>query len=147
MIISQTAEYALRAAACIAVHGDSGPVRAKDLSIEATIPQTYLSKILRKLVEAELLIATKGHNGGFTLARNAKKIWIIDILNAVEPQMTPRQCIFGWRACNSKKPCLLHHRWAEVRNSFDHWIKSTSLEDIKLDAKKVSWLTNFQKPE
>lgn len=145
MILSQTAEYALRATACLAVKEDLTPITAKQLSKEAGIPQTYLSKILRKLVEAKILIAVKGHNGGFQLAKSPKKIKIIHILEAVDPQNMPRKCIFGWRTCNNKTPCLLHHHWTEVRKSFDHWIHTTTLEDIKTEAQKTDWLKNLLK--
>lgn len=143
MILSQTSEYALRSAACIAVNEHHGPVRAKDLSLETSIPLNYLSKVLRKLVEAGILKATKGHNGGFVLSRSAKKIRILDVLQAVEEKIAVKHCIFGWRVCNSKEPCLLHNHWSTVKEHFDKWIKNTTLEDIKSEAKNINWLTNF----
>ncbi len=143
MILSQTSEYAIRAVSCIAINQEFGPVRAKDLSVETAIPLTYLSKVLRKLVEAEILTSTKGHNGGFLLARPPKKIKLYQVLEAMEFSVAKQHCIFGWRMCNSKKPCLLHHRWSEVKDTFQKWIHTTSLEDIQKDARAVDWLTGF----
>lgn len=140
MILSQTSEYAIRATSYIALYQDSGPVRAKDMSTAISIPQHYLSKVLRKLVEADILSATKGHNGGFLLSRSAKKIRLIDILEAVEIAVPPKHCIFGWRMCNSKEPCVLHHRWSSVNESFQKWARTTSLADIKSDAGKSNWI-------
>ena len=143
MILSQTSEYAIRAVSCIAVQGDKNPVAAKDLSKDISIPTHYLSKVLRRLVTAKILVATKGHNGGFMLARPAQKIKIVDILAAVETHVPAKHCIFGWRMCNSKDPCILHHRWSSVNDAFQNWARTTTLADIKNDAESSRWLTSF----
>ncbi len=140
MILSQTSEYAVRAAAYIASHSDAGPVRAKDMGKEISIPSHYLSKVLRKLVEAGILTATKGHNGGFLLARPPKKITILQVLESVEQKVPAKHCIFGWRMCNSKSPCVLHHRWSAVNDAFQKWARTTTLADIRDDASKSSWI-------
>lgn len=124
----------------MAVHEESGPVRAKDMSASISIPPHYLSKVLRRLVEANILHATKGHNGGFVLARPAKQIKLIQILEAVEINVPPKHCIFGWRMCSSKEPCVLHHRWSSVNDAFQKWARTTTLADIKKDASKAQWI-------
>lgn len=140
MILSQTSEYAIRATAYIALHQHDGPVRAKDMSAAISIPPHYLSKVLRKLVEKKILTATKGHNGGFLLARPAKKIKLVHILEAVEISIPPKHCIFGWRMCSSKEPCVLHHRWSSVNEAFQKWARTTTLADIETDAEKSQWI-------
>lgn len=141
MILSQTSEYAIRAVSTIAVLGEKGPVKAKDLSKTISIPVHYLSKVLRRLVTAKILDATKGHNGGFVLARPPQKIKILDVLAAVESEVPAKHCIFGWRMCNSKDPCILHHRWSSVNDAFQSWACTTTLADIKEDAGASRWLT------
>jgi len=140
MILSQTSEYAIRATSSIALHQHGGPVRARDLSKEISIPLHYLSKVLRRLVEAKILSGSKGHRGGFLLARPPEKIRIIDILEAVESHVPAKHCIFGWRKCNSKAPCILHHRWSKVNDAFQSWARTTTLANICEDASKVHWL-------
>ncbi len=147
MLLSQTSEYALRAMSFIALkEGEAQALRAKDIGAAIAIPTHYLSKVLRRLVAAELLKAVKGHNGGFALARAAKKIKIVDVLGAVETNVPAKHCIFGWRACSSKEPCILHHRWSSVNEAFQNWARTTTLADIKDDAKREGWLTNFSDP-
>ena len=62
---NQTTEYALRAMAIVALQPRDQPIPAKVLSKAAGIPQHYLSKIMKKLVEAGLIKSQKGHGGGF----------------------------------------------------------------------------------
>ena len=68
--ISQTAEYALRAMSHLA-RPDAAAMRAIDLARATQVPVHYLSKVLRRLVDAGLLHSQKGHGGGFVLARRA----------------------------------------------------------------------------
>jgi len=68
MLLSQTAEYALRAMAWLATVSGDEPVRAVDLSSATGIPTHYLSKVLRRLVLANLLESQKGQGGGFSLS-------------------------------------------------------------------------------
>lgn len=124
----------------IALLADKGPVRAKELAAQISIPGHYLSKVLRKLVEARLLNATKGHYGGFSLGRPAGKIRLIDVLEAVQEDLPAKRCIFGWRKCSSTDPCILHHRWNEVNTSFQNWARRTTLADIQKDAQGSRWL-------
>ena len=124
----------------LAIQPDEKLVSAKSLSGETGIPLHYLSKVMRKLVEAGLLDAVKGHSGGFALARSPQKIRMVDIIEAIEAEVPVKHCIFGWRACNSNDPCILHHRWNAVNDAFQEWARKTTLADIRKGAAESSWL-------
>ena len=128
--LSQTAEYALRAAAWLAINSPGGSVPARDLSEGSGIPPHYLSKILRRLVLAGLLESQKGHGGGFVLARPPSEIRFQDVLAAVDAYPAPDRCAFGWGACNPDDPCPLHESWSRLSGSFRDWAASTSLADV-----------------
>lgn len=49
--------------------------------------QTYLRKIIRKLVVAGLVKSASGNSGGFTLARPADEVSIYDVVLATEGQI------------------------------------------------------------
>jgi Rrf2 family transcriptional regulator, iron-sulfur cluster assembly transcription factor len=147
MILSRTSEYAIRAAIFLAIQENESSMTAKDVSIATGIPIHYLSKVLRRLVESKILLAERGHNGGFKLAKSAKSIKIVDVLVAVELSIPIKHCIFGWRVCDNKKPCLLHNRWSLVNDAFQKWARDTSLEDIRNDVDADStWLKTFKDP-
>ena len=54
MILSRSAQYALRIMAYFALHTGDAPLRAKDIAEQVNIPAFYLSKILRRMVTAKL---------------------------------------------------------------------------------------------
>lgn len=135
-MLSLSAEYALRIMAYLALHSEGVPLRSKDLAREANIPAFYLSKILRRMVTAGLLHATKGHGGGFIIARPPRSIRFSDIFDAIQGTGEVRTCVFGWDVCSDKSPCVLHERWKEARDSFLVWARKTTLADVQGDIVK-----------
>lgn len=130
MHLPQTAEYALRAMACIALKEDGRPVSSKVLARATGIPNHYLSKIMRKMVEADLAISQKGHGGGFKLAKEPEKITFKEILATVDYKIEPDTCVFGWDKCNSEDPCPLHSTWSQLKDSFQWWAENISLQEV-----------------
>lgn len=129
-LLSQTAEYALRAAAWLAAESPDAPVRARDLAVGTGIPEPYLAKILRRLVLAGILESRKGQGGGFVLARPPDRIRFDEVLEAVGAAPHSDRCAFGWGACDASEPCPLHHSWAPIARRFSEWAAGTTLGDI-----------------
>ena len=126
---SQTAEYALRAMACLAARGDEA-LRAADLTEATHVPVHYLSKVLRRLVAAGLLVSQKGHGGGFVLARRADQITFADVLDAVGEAPAGGRCAFGWGTCDARHPCPLHPAWSVLSTSLVTWAERTTLAQV-----------------
>ncbi|MFQ5569755.1 MAG: RrF2 family transcriptional regulator [Rhodothermales bacterium] len=131
MRLTQTAEYALRVLAHMTTLPEGTTSRAQDLSDITDIPLHYLSKIMRRLVNAGLLRSQKGHGGGFKIAKPLTKIRFIDVLQAVDYEVEPTSCVFGWERCNSAQPCPLHPFWSHLKEDFTHWAENYTLADVK----------------
>jgi Rrf2 family protein len=130
MLISQTAEYAIRAMSAIATLPEGIKIRAADLGRATGIPTPYLSKILRRLVLAGLLDSQKGQGGGFSLARPAVEIPFINILKAVDAYPTDRRCAFGWGSCDRLSPCPLHGAWSRLNRQLRGWASDSNLAEV-----------------
>jgi len=133
MILPQTAEYALRAMACLAALPPGQGMRAVDLSVQASVPAAYLSKILRRLVLGGLLVSRKGHHGGFALARPPRRIRFAEVLAAADAGPHVGRCAFGWEQCDPEAPCPLHPAWSKLQTSFGEWAQSTTLADVDIN--------------
>ncbi|MBW2387700.1 MAG: Rrf2 family transcriptional regulator [Deltaproteobacteria bacterium] len=147
MVLSQTAEYALRAMAWLATAPTREPVRAKDLSVATGIPSHYLSKVMRRLVLAGLLISQKGQGGGFLLAKAPSEIPFIDILNAVDAFPTEGRCAFGWGECDEVRPCPLHASWSQLNEQFKAWAEGTTLAELAREEDRRAKLRGAEEPD
>ncbi len=129
-LLTGTAEYALRALAELATCGTGEMVRTVDLAKRTGVPEAYLAKVLRRLVSHQVLRATKGHGGGFALARAPADIRFVEVLEAVDSMPLANRCAFGRPSCSSSDPCPLHPVWTKLKDSFLEWAKTTTLADI-----------------
>ena len=84
MKIGRSIEYALIAAGHIAQNKGPGLVRAEEISKEYNISVEYLLKILRQLAMANILRSKRGPCGGFSLARPADKITMLQIIEVID---------------------------------------------------------------
>lgn len=130
MLFNQTAEYALRAMAHLAMMPPGSSARARDLSAATGIPSDYVSKVLRRMVRAGLLLSQKGHGGGFKLARPPEEITFADILHSVDEPLDQERCAFGWGACGTHAPCPLHEAYSRLKRGVWRWAQETTLADV-----------------
>lgn len=93
-MLSKTAEYALRAVACLA--GRPGqPASADFLSERTKVPRRYLHRVLQDLVAGQMVQSRSGPGGGYELSRSIDSLTILDVVNAVSPLERIRKCPLG----------------------------------------------------
>ena len=84
MKISKTAEYGLLAVEYVAKNSKDGLVTTSSVSKEYGIPKIYLSRIMQELVRANIMESKRGPNGGYTLARPAEEITMLEIVETLD---------------------------------------------------------------
>lgn len=104
-MLSKTAEYALRVAACLAAAPEQN-ASADHLSEQTKVPRRYLHKVLQDLVQAGLVHSRSGPGGGYSLMHPAGDLTILQVVNAVAPLERIRHCPLGLTAHTSL--CPLH---------------------------------------
>jgi len=72
------------------------------------ISQALTAKLLTQLASAGLVSGQPGPGGGYTLAKPARKISLMDIAELFEHAESPSLCPFGPSWCGKGDPCPLH---------------------------------------
>ena len=127
-MISQTAEYALRAMVYLADR--EGSPRTNAQIAEATeIPVGYLAKVMQSLSRAKLVKSQRGLNGGFVLAEDGSALTILEIVNVVDPIRRYPECPLGI-ASHGKTLCPLHRRLDDAAAAVEEAFGDTSLKDL-----------------
>lgn len=129
-ILSQTSEYALRAATLLAQHADASPLHVAILAEALGIPRNYLSKTLSQLARAGVLDSVRGKHGGFRLARPAAEIPLYDVVEPFERFAETRRCLLGQSVCNDSQPCAAHETWKAIGERIVHFFRRTTLADL-----------------
>jgi Rrf2 family nitric oxide-sensitive transcriptional repressor len=107
-VISQTAEYALRAVVALGSRRGA-QMTTQQIASRTQVPAGYLSKVLQSLGRAGLVEGQRGLRGGFSLARPLQDITVLDVINAVDPVQRIERCPLG-RPEHEHRMCALHRR-------------------------------------
>jgi Rrf2 family protein len=136
-MLSNTAEYALRAVIHLAEHEGEGLVRVEDVARELDVPRNYLSKILHALVKRGILASLRGPRGGFRLAVPSSLVSLYDVVEPFDDIEARRTCLLGGQACGDDVPCAVHERWKDVATEVAAFFRETKLADVVEDGTKV----------
>jgi Rrf2 family protein len=129
-VLSQTCEYALRAATYVAHHAGDQPVLAKDIAENTNVPLKYLQKVLRDLVRVGVLVSARGIGGGFQLSRPPAQVFLADVLTPFEDLTQQMSCPFGNPECGGSNPCPVHERWSRVVQAYRNFLETTTLGQL-----------------
>ncbi|MGD8395635.1 MAG: Rrf2 family transcriptional regulator [Candidatus Eiseniibacteriota bacterium] len=127
-MISQTAEYALRAVVWLASHPDAALGTAQ-IARAARVPAGYLSKVLQALARSGLVSSTPGRGGGFRLARPSEQISVLDVVEAVDPIQRIQQCPLGLER-HGRDLCPLHRRLDDAARQIQEAFADASIADL-----------------
>ncbi|MEQ9398126.1 MAG: Rrf2 family transcriptional regulator [Longimicrobiales bacterium] len=138
-MLSQTAEYALRAVLFIAraereLGADALPgviwLRVEDVAAGTGVPRNYLSKTLHALRAGGVLDSTRGPNGGFRLAVPEDRLTVARVVEGFDPAHLRSGCLLGPGPCNEDDPCTAHHRWRGVERAVRTFFSETTVADL-----------------
>lgn len=130
-MISQTAEYALRAVVFLAENASTGQT-TEQMSKATQVPAPYLSKVLQLLGRATIVQSQRGFGGGFTLRKRADKLSVLEVVNAVDPIERIKECPLGLDA-HATRLCSMHRRLDEASALVERAFAETSIADLISD--------------
>ncbi len=101
-----------------------------EISDEYKIPRSFLAKILQKLVRAKLVRSYRGVKGGFSLARQARDITMLDVVEAIEGKLCINLCLQDKKKCGFSKQCPVSPVWATVQTKLADMLRKMNFEEL-----------------
>ena len=136
MKLSRTVSYALQAVVRLGDTFGASPVPCSRLAAEGDMPDRFLLQILRSLVAHEILISTRGVDGGYTLGREPENITLLEIIEALDGPLTwalPMAEAFP-KSTRTKLQGVLSEVHATVRSQ----LMSVTLADLLASEKQTA---------
>jgi len=124
-MFSKTAQYTFRILIFMSEKSDS-LFSATHIHEETKIPYKYLTMLLTKLAKADILKATRGRNGGFLLNKSTDKIYLCEILDAID-ENDCANCALGESECDTNNPCSLHDAYTQPKIALVEMLTTTTL--------------------
>ena len=130
-MISQTAEYALRAMVQIATDPEA-KWTVHEVAARTRVPRGYLAKVLQSLSRAGLVDSRRGVGGGFSISGSPAEIRILDVVNAVDPIRRIDRCPLGLET-HGENLCPLHRRLDAAIAATESAFSETTLAELLAD--------------
>ncbi len=129
MQITRQADYAVRAVLHLASTGDQRT--ATSMIAEAQrIPPSFLAKIISQLSIAGLLHTSRGARGGVTLAREAKDITLLEVVEAIDGPIQLNECVGNNGSCSFEDDCPLRPVWCDAQEELVGRLRGTNFADM-----------------
>jgi len=115
-------------------HGSLAAVATSaEIARAENISPKYLEGILAQLKAKGLVAAERGKNGGYRLSRDPGAILMSEVVEALEGEVRPVDCVEDSGCCSQGGSCLPRRFWLGLKGAIDGYLSSKTLKDV-LDA-------------
>lgn len=133
MTFKKSTRYALYAAMEMARAGPEDQVTVTQVAERYAISTAVLAKIFQQLVRSGIAISTRGVRGGYSLARKASELTVLDVIDAFESPRNPSRCLLAEEneeSCGEQELCRLRKLFDEVDELARCTYASVTLETL-----------------
>ncbi|GER94379.1 Rrf2 family transcriptional regulator [hot springs metagenome] len=125
MEITRETDYAIRCVLYLSERPDD-VVMVEEIAKAKSIPKSFLSKILQKLVKADIVKSYRGVKGGFQIAKDPMKINLLNVIEAIEGSVAMNRCAVNKNKCSLSCKCTVHPIWTNLRKDMERRLKKIS---------------------
>lgn len=138
MKISTKGRYGLEALLDLAINGKDDYINLKSIAERQGISDNYLEQIFAALKRNKIVESIRGAQGGYRLAKDASKITVRQVLNALEGPLAPVDCIVEEKKhqCDKFDCCVTRVLWQKVMDELNSVTEAITIEDLVESHKK-----------
>ena len=132
MKITQEADYGLRVVVYLCKLGYGEKVESKVISEKEGIPLRFLLKLLRKLMQADIIRSYRGVNGGYAINKLPEQITLKDVIEAIDGPVCVNRCVIEPSFCNLNRSgvCILHRAMTKVQKNLNAELDSINFRQL-----------------
>ncbi len=153
MMFSTRAEYGVRVMVALARNeGHDSPSSLAQIAEDNGLPFAYLEHLAARLKKAGLVESRRGPRGGYLLAKPADEISMADIVQSLEGDIAPIECIAsseGEVVCTRQgdrdEPCPTKVLWTRVRGSIVSTLTNMTLADLVAENERLIQLADARR--
>ena len=143
MKISTKGRYAVRMLLDLAEHGSENFIALKEIAERQGISKKYLEQIVSVLNKSNILLTTRGFQGGYKLAKSPDSYTVGMILRLTEGSLAPVSCLEQIpNQCERSNFCPTLFIWEGLNDVINNYLDSITLQDI-LDRERENYSNNY----
>ena len=101
-------------------------VSVSDIARKNQISPKFLSQIASELKRAGILVSREGASGGYTLAKSANQIKLLDVLKVLDGELVKGECFEEGHECS----CGAGEMWADMKMQMEETIGKKTVADL-----------------
>lgn len=130
MKLTMSSEMGIHAVWFLAMVETGDPVLSSLVARGINVSETYLIKVLKRLVAARILASRKGKKGGYRLRRKPEEISLSDIVIACEGGSEMFSCLHEERVCLNERACPVCAAVGRATRALYGELAGTSIADL-----------------
>ena len=138
MKLTSKGRYAVMAMADLAKRDDRMPTSLTEISLRQGISLSFLEQLFLRLKKNNLVLSSRGPNGGYVLSKSPEEIKLSSIINAVDEKIKTVKCKKeSKKGCNGKSiKCITHNLWDDLESHINSFFEQNTLRDIVYKANR-----------
>lgn len=128
--LTKAGEYGLRAIRYLVENGEEERVSIGDISLAKNIPEPFLRKLFKPLVQQGIIHSTRGVTGGVRLARQPEEITVLEVVEALEGPLALNECLLDENECEFLAECGMHDVWEEAQAAMAKVLRAKNLTHL-----------------
>ena len=140
MKLTFATEQAIAVVALMSTQQATVALSSESIYRKLALSKSYVQKLLRKLVVAEIISGSSGNNGGFRLAKSIENITLYEVVSAIEGELVSLSSSelleqafanFGEQAKEGHQ--VIAKYFMEADHFWIEYLKSVSVEKVMLE--------------
>ncbi len=128
--MSKLTDYALVLLTHMAQGGQTTVTTAQELCVRSGVPWPTVSKILKELSKAGIVLSHRGRRGGYTLARPAAEISVAAVVEALEGPVALTECSDTSGGCSLEAVCVAKDHWGPISRAIHRTLQRLPLSAL-----------------
>ena len=132
MKLTSKGRYAIMAMADLANNNGKIPISLTEISLRQGISLSFLEQLFFRLKKSNLVLSSRGPNGGYILSKSPEDIKLASIINAVDEKIKTVKCKKNSKkGCNGRSiKCITHNLWDDLETHINNFFEKNTLKDI-----------------
>lgn len=139
MKVSTKGRYGLRALVDLTVYSTDNHVSLVSIAERQKISLNYLEQVFAILRKAGIVKSIKGAQGGYILSDKPENIKVSTILRVLEGDFSIiDEAIYEDEHIDAIQSAVKNLVWVKINESVNHYLESTSLEDLANEYRRLN---------
>ncbi len=128
--MSKLTDYGLVLLTHMAQEGAPAVRTANELAERSRVPLPTVSKILKELSKAGIVVSHRGRRGGYSLSRPPEQISVAAVVEALEGPVALTECSTALGTCSLEPVCLAKGHWGPISRAIQRTLQRLPLSAL-----------------